>query len=153
MSKSAVTNRCRTAFAGALIVIGPPLVAQEPARVTDSEALNSEVGPYENSAGAHMKRATVFALVISLLAAQTHGIAQGRGGRSGGLPTSPLSSLLALLRTETNPVQAVKDVSTIWDTDRWFTFPKFEETATNVADIMRRAGLEDVEIGRPLPMA
>jgi hypothetical protein len=96
-----------------------------------------------------MKRATVFALVISLLAAQTHGIAQGRGGRSGGLPTSPLSSLLALLRTETNPAQAVKDVSTIWDTDRWFTFPKFEETATNVADIMRRAGLEDVEIGRP----
>jgi hypothetical protein len=31
-------RRCRTAFAGALIVIGLPLVAQEPARVTDSEA-------------------------------------------------------------------------------------------------------------------
>ena len=37
----------------------------------------------------------------------------------------------------------------IWETDRWFTFPKFEETAKNVAAIMRRAGLEDVEIGSP----
>ena len=37
----------------------------------------------------------------------------------------------------------------IWETDRWFTFPKFEETAKNVAAIMRRAGLEDVEIGNP----
>jgi hypothetical protein len=95
-----------------------------------------------------MKRAIVFALVMGLLAAEARGIAQGRGGR-GGAPTSPLSSLLALLRTETNPAQAVKDVITIWNTDRWFTFPKFEETAANVADIMRRAGLEDVEIGRP----
>ncbi len=96
-----------------------------------------------------MKRATVFALAIGLLAAQAAGHAQGRGGRGGGPPASPLSSLLALLRTETNPDQAVKDVNTIWETDRWFTFPKFEETATNVAAIMRRAGLEDAEIGRP----
>ena len=96
-----------------------------------------------------MTRATVFALVIGLLAAQAHGGAQGRGGRGGGPPTSPLSGLLALLRTETDPAQAVRDVTTIWETDRWFTFPKFEETAKNVADIMRRAGLEDVEIGRP----
>jgi hypothetical protein len=41
----------------------------------------------------------------------------------------------------------VRDVRTIWETDRWFTFPKFEETAKNIAAIMRRAGLEDVEIG------
>ena len=53
------------------------------------------------------------------------------------------------LREETNPSQAVRDVDTIWQTDRWFTFPKFEETAKNVAAIMRRAGLEDVEIGSP----
>jgi hypothetical protein len=40
----------------------------------------------------------------------------------------------------------MKDVRTIWETDRWATFPKFEETAKNVAAIMRRAGLDDVEI-------
>src|SRR6185503_13537749 len=37
----------------------------------------------------------------------------------------------------------------MWETDRWFNFPKFEETAKNVAAIMKRAGLEDVEIGNP----
>src|SRR5215211_3843793 len=61
----------------------------------------------------------------------------------------PASELLRILRTETNPEQATRDVRTIWETDRWFTFPKFEETAKNVAAIMRRAGLEDVEIGNP----
>src|ERR1041385_373997 len=60
---------------------------------------------------------------------------------------SPLTKLLDTLREATNPDQAVRDVKTIWETDRWFTFPKFEETAKNVAAIMRRAGLEDVEIG------
>jgi hypothetical protein len=66
-------------------------------------------------------------------------------------PSTPsaVSRLLQTLREETNPSQAVRDVDTIWQTDRWFTFPKFEETARNVAAIMRRAGLEDVEIGNP----
>src|SRR5881628_3615646 len=61
----------------------------------------------------------------------------------------PVSRLLQTLREATHPEQAVRDVHTMWDTDRWFIFPKFEETARNVADIMRRAGLEDVEIGAP----
>src|SRR3954453_12835008 len=61
----------------------------------------------------------------------------------------PVSRLLQTLREAASPDQAVRDVRTIWETDRWFTFPKFEETAKNVAAIMRRAGLEDVEIGSP----
>ena len=60
-----------------------------------------------------------------------------------------VSKLLRTLLEETNPEQAERDVRAIWETDRWFTFPKFEETAKNVAAIMRRAGLEDVEIGSP----
>src|SRR3954452_10044417 len=62
-------------------------------------------------------------------------------------PPSPVSKLLRTLLDAANTDQAVRDVRTIWETDRWFTFPKFEETAKNVAAIMRRAGLEDVEIG------
>ena len=99
-----------------------------------------------------MRRLTVLlalAFVASApvpLATQDRG---GRGGRSGGAPESPVSSLLALLRTSVDPAQAVRDVDTLWNTDRWFTFPKFEETAKNTAAIMRRAGLEDVEIGNP----
>jgi hypothetical protein len=60
---------------------------------------------------------------------------------------SPVSKLLAVLQRETNSDQVMEDVRTIWKTDRWFTFPKFEETAKSVAAIMRRSGLEDVEIG------
>jgi hypothetical protein len=61
----------------------------------------------------------------------------------------PASALLQLLRNETKTDQAMADVRAIWETDRWFTFPKFEETAKNVAGMMRRAGLEDVEIVNP----
>src|SRR3954451_1587578 len=60
---------------------------------------------------------------------------------------SAATKLLKVLKQEARPQQAHKDVETIWRTDRWFTFPKFEETAKNVAAIMKRAGLEDVEIG------
>lgn len=60
-----------------------------------------------------------------------------------------MSKLLDTLRGATDPDQALRDVRTIWETDRFFTFPKFEETAKNVAAIMKRAGLEDVEIGSP----
>jgi hypothetical protein len=35
----------------------------------------------------------------------------------------------------------------MWETDRWFDFAHFQETAKNVADIMRQAGLDDVQIG------
>ena len=74
----------------------------------------------------------------------------GRGGRArSAAAPGPVSKVLQTLREETNPDQAVRDVRTIWETDRWFTFPKFEETAKNVAAIMKRAGLEEVEIGNP----
>ncbi len=55
--------------------------------------------------------------------------------------------MLHVLKGAVNPDQAVQDVHTIWETDRWFTFPKFEETAKDVAAMMHRAGLEDIEIG------
>jgi hypothetical protein len=60
-----------------------------------------------------------------------------------------VTTLLRTLREAVDAEQAMRDVRTMWETDRWFTFPKFEQTAQNVAAIMRRAGLEDVEIGNP----
>jgi hypothetical protein len=89
-----------------------------------------------------MRTLTVFALSAALVCGQNSG---GRAVRSAA--PSPVSRLLEALSQAVNPDQAVKDVQTIWSTDRWFTFPKFEETARNVAAILRRAGLEDVEIG------
>src|SRR6266568_655925 len=72
----------------------------------------------------------------------------GQSRRPSNAP-SPVSTLLRTIAPATNPDQAARDVRAIWETDRWFTFPKFEETARNVAAILRRAGLEDVEIGNP----
>ena len=91
-------------------------------------------------------------LFLAGLSISAQSTAQNPGSRSAIRPTAvpgPASRLLQLLREETKPDLAVADVRTIWETDRWFTFPKFEETAKNVAAIMRRAGLEDVEIVNP----
>jgi hypothetical protein len=77
----------------------------------------------------------------------TASMAIAAGSRSVFGQNSPVSKLLAMLQRETNADQVMEDVRTIWETDRWFTFPKFEETAKSVAAIMRRSGLEDVEIG------
>jgi hypothetical protein len=75
-------------------------------------------------------------------------LAQNNSGRGGAAqPPSPLTGLLGTVAKAVDPDQAMRDVRTIWETDRWFTFPKFEETARNVAAIMHRAGLGDIEIG------
>src|SRR5262249_40831626 len=36
----------------------------------------------------------------------------------------------------------------IWATDRYFDFARFQQTAKNVAEMMRQAGLDDVQIGQ-----
>jgi hypothetical protein len=98
-----------------------------------------------------MRTATLVLLTVGVLVAQNRlpqDSGSTRGVRTSGAP-SPVSKLLDVLKEETTTEQALRDVRTIWETDRWFTFPKFEETARNVAAIMRRAGLEDVEIGKP----
>ncbi|MBI3696013.1 MAG: M28 family peptidase [Acidobacteria bacterium] len=61
----------------------------------------------------------------------------------------PIPALVRTVREAAKPDQAMDDMRRIWETDHWFTFPKFEETARNVAAMMRRAGLENVEIVNP----
>src|SRR5712691_8489703 len=92
-----------------------------------------------------MKSFVLFVVTSALLWGQNAG---GRGSRLSTTP-SAVTKLFETLREATAPDQAVRDVRTIWETDRWFTFPKFEETAKNVAAIMKRAGLEEIEIGTP----
>ncbi|HXA51947.1 MAG TPA: M28 family peptidase, partial [Candidatus Acidoferrum sp.] len=98
-----------------------------------------------------MRRKFPIILLAGSIVAWGQNAGPGRGGRGGAAQStaiaSPLSRLLQTLLEAVNPDQAARDVRTIWQTDRWFTFPKFEETAKNVAAIMRRAGLEDVGIG------
>ncbi|HMF62456.1 MAG TPA: M28 family peptidase [Edaphobacter sp.] len=77
-------------------------------------------------------------------------LARGHGfpGRSRGLEgPSPVTNLLKLLFENVNSAEAMADVRRIWENDRWFDFSHFQETAKNVAEIMRQAGLDDVQIG------
>jgi hypothetical protein len=42
--------------------------------------------------------------------------------------------------------QGMDTMRHVWETDRWFTFPKFHETAEYLKTAMTAAGLQDVEI-------
>ncbi|HYM12230.1 MAG TPA: M28 family peptidase, partial [Bryobacterales bacterium] len=61
----------------------------------------------------------------------------------------PIPALVRAIRAEAAPTPAMENMRRIWETDRWFTFPKFQQTAAHVAEMMRQAGLEDVEIVSP----
>ncbi len=59
---------------------------------------------------------------------------------------SPVTNLLTLLYQNVDSSEALSNVRRMWETDRWFDFAHFQETAKTVADIMRQAGLDDVQI-------
>jgi hypothetical protein len=58
-----------------------------------------------------------------------------------------VTDLLKLLFENVNSAEALANVRRIWENDRWFDFAHFQQTANNVAEMMRQAGLEDVQIG------
>lgn len=64
---------------------------------------------------------------------------------------SPVTDLLKLLLANVNSTEAMKDMETMWATDRYFDFARFQQTAKHVAEVMRQAGLDDVEIGQGPP--
>jgi hypothetical protein len=58
---------------------------------------------------------------------------------------SPVTDLLKLLLANVNSTEAMTSMKAIWATDRYFDFARFQETAKNVAEMMRQAGLDDVQ--------
>lgn len=76
--------------------------------------------------------------------ARGHGFPGHTRGPAG---PSPVTSLLTLLYEYVNSAEALSNVRKMWETDRWFDFAHFQETAKTVADIMRQAGLDDVQVG------
>src|SRR3954469_7728285 len=61
---------------------------------------------------------------------------------------SPVPDLLKLLLANVNSTEAFANMEAIWATDRYFDFARFQQTARNVAEMMRQAGLDDVQIGQ-----
>jgi hypothetical protein len=60
-------------------------------------------------------------------------------------PTA-LGQLVQVIRSEIQPAQAMNFMQQVYSTDRWFTFPKFQETAEYLKQSMEGIGLEDVEL-------
>ncbi len=82
-------------------------------------------------------RPTLFAVFVALVAAAP---AQ---------PQSRIDRVLSELRGEVRPGEAMDRMYRVYSTDRWFTFPKFQETAEYVKSAMTAAGMSDVELVSP----
>ncbi len=59
---------------------------------------------------------------------------------------TPLGQLIQAIRREMQPEQAMNFMRQVYSTDRWFTFPRFQETAEYLKQSMEGIGLEGVEV-------
>ena len=66
------------------------------------------------------------------------------------VPAAPaantLDHLIAAIREDLRPEEAMDTMRAVYSTDRWFSFPKFAETAEYLQGEMRRIGLEHPEV-------
>src|SRR5437764_5714090 len=60
--------------------------------------------------------------------------------------STDLGKLVSLIRAEVRPEQAMDFMRTVYSTDRWFNYPKFQETAEYLQRTMRDIGLKNVEL-------
>ena len=64
-------------------------------------------------------------------------------------PSSPprsLDALIAAIRDDLRPEEAMDTMRAVYSTDRWFNFPEFGETAEYLQGALRRIGLENAEV-------
>src|SRR6266702_3556190 len=54
--------------------------------------------------------------------------------------------LVQQIGSSVQPDHAMQTMRRVWEDDRWFTFPKFRETAEYLKAAMTAAGLRDVEL-------
>src|SRR5712692_9209926 len=57
-----------------------------------------------------------------------------------------LDTVLDQVRSEVKPTQAMDYMRHVYSTDRWFTFPKFQETSEYLKRAMAQAGLQNIEL-------
>ena len=79
-------------------------------------------------------------LLVGWLLSPLGGLAQTRS------PETHLQTLLRQVKTEVQPDQAMDYMRRVYANDRWFTFPKFQETAEYLARTMKAVGLQAVEV-------
>src|SRR4029079_1677390 len=90
--------------------------------------------------GAYSMRYTAFLLLVVLSVARPL-------ISSADTQTSPnLDQLIDSVRSEMKPEQAMAFMQRVYATDRFFTYPKFQETAQFLQQTMQEIGLKDVEL-------
>lgn len=57
-----------------------------------------------------------------------------------------LERLISRVEAELSPEESMDVMRAVYSTDRWYTFPKFAETAQYLQREMRRIGLDDAEV-------
>jgi hypothetical protein len=62
------------------------------------------------------------------------------------LAEAPLTNVVKTAQTAVDSNRAMEVMRDVWSTDRWFTFPKFEETAVYLRRRLVDAGLRDVVV-------
>src|SRR5882762_9967092 len=69
-------------------------------------------------------------------------------GSAGALTAAPvdLAQLVQAIRGEMQPSQAMDFMQQVYSTDRWFTYPKFQETAEFLKKTMEEIDLKNVEL-------
>jgi len=82
-------------------------------------------------------RASMACFVFSFLVLFTHDVTPARAA---------LGQLIQTIRSEVKAEEAMNFMRQVYSTDRWFTFPKFQETAEYLKQSMKGIGLEDVEL-------
>lgn len=60
---------------------------------------------------------------------------------------SPLTPLVSVIAPQIDADHAMDTMRNVYATDRWFTFPKFEQTAAYLKQRLEQSGLKEVEIG------
>ncbi len=61
-------------------------------------------------------------------------------------PDTRIEPLLETIRNEVQPEQAMGYMRRLYSAERWFTFPKFQETAEYLERTLRAIGLQNVEV-------
>jgi hypothetical protein len=73
-------------------------------------------------------------------------LATATGGLLGAADEAGFSQLVREIGSRVEAERAMKTMRDVWETDRWFTFPKFRETAENLQSALETAGLRHVEL-------
>lgn len=60
-----------------------------------------------------------------------------------------LNTVVRAVQGEVNADRAMEMMREVWERDRWFTFPKIEETARYVATTLEKAGLSEAQVVHP----